>query len=109
MRTIPTVHQLRLSGKPVEITHRRNYYKYDSKTGKKHILLLSYEEYKQSHSDYYLDAKGGATYVTIYTDASRTENFSVIAVCSKFDPYNRKTGVRIGVGKAFSKMSSIKN
>lgn len=106
MKAIPTVHQLRLSGKGVEITHLRQYYRYDAKTGKKIIRLLTYEEYKDSYADFYLDAKGGATLVTIYTDKNREYGVSVTATCSKFDAYNRKTGVKIGVGKAYRLLTS---
>ena len=106
MKTIPTVHQLRLSGKPVEITHLRQYYKYDAKTGKKHVLLLCYEDHKDLHPDYYLDAKGGCTMVTIFENFNRENGVSVTANCSKYDAYVRKTGVKIGVGKAYRLLTS---
>jgi hypothetical protein len=106
MKAIPTVHQLRINGHPVEISHIRQYFKYDSRTGKKSSLKLSYEEYKDMHPDFHLDAKGGVTLVTIFDSPKREKACSVVVECSNYDAYNRKTGVKIGIGRAYKMLTS---
>ena len=86
-------------GKYVKISHIRRYFKYDPKTGKKLIRLLSYEDHKDIFPDFFLDAKGGETHLSISTIDNPSDEASFIVECSNKDPYNRRIGVSIGIGR----------
>ena len=104
-----TVHQIRLSGKQVKISHLRRYYFHDPKTGRKQIKLLSFEEHMEKYPYYFLDALGGSTLLSITDNKNPNHSVSVKAECSILDRYNRKVGVRIALGRAleaFEKLSS---
>lgn len=102
MKQQQTVHQLRLSGKHVKISHLRRYYRFDSKTGKKKTVLLSFEDHKEKYPDFFLDAFGGHTTMSIIDKADADKFVSVVAKCTDFDRYDRKLGVKIALGKALN-------
>jgi hypothetical protein len=100
MKSQPTVHQLRLEGKQVKITHLRQYFKFNPKTGKKETHLLSYEEHRDKYPDFYLDARGGCTRITLAESKDSTNSVTVDAECSIHDHYIRKIGVKVAIGRA---------
>ena len=107
MKVNTTVHQLRLSGKKVKITHLRRYSRYDGRTGKKKTFLLSYEEHRDQYSTFFLEARGGLTKLTLSNGDDDPNPISVEAECSSSEAYNRKTGVEVAVGRALKILKTI--
>jgi hypothetical protein len=95
-----TVHQLRLSGKKVKISHLRRYSRYDERTGKKKTLLLSFEEHRDNYPNFFLEARGGTTSLTLGNSEDDPNAVSVLAECSLLEAYNRKIGVEVALGRA---------
>lgn len=100
MKANPTVHQLRLSGKKVKITHLRRYSKFDERTGKKKTLLLSFEDHRDNHPSFFLEARGGETKLALSNSEDDPNPITVVAECSINEAYNRKTGVQVALGRA---------
>lgn len=100
MKANTTVHQLRLSGKKVKITHLRRYSKFDERTGKKTTHLLCFEDHRDHFNSFFLEARGGETRLTLSLSEEDPNPISVVAECSLTEAYNRKTGVQVAVGRA---------
>lgn len=101
MKTIPTVHELRKQGLRVAVCHRRFYYRYDSRTGKKQSVLLARFERDEDpkYSDYHLDALGGETVVTIID--SQEAEFTAFSTCSLQDRYKKRIGRMKALAQAY--------
>ena len=84
---IPTVKQLRQSGFKVRVCHTRNY---DS------VVKFNTGLTKN------LSPKGGKTVVEITTPQGLDTTGE--AVCSNEDPYNKKLGVKIAIGRALKNL-----
>lgn len=100
MKAYPTVHQLRLSGKKVKITHLRRYSRYDERTGRKTTITANYETHRDNFPNFFLEAKGGETRLTLSNGEEDPNPITVIVECSVTEAYNRKIGVQIAVGRA---------
>jgi len=107
MKVNSTVHQLRLSGKKVKITHLRRYSKYDERTGKKTTRLLCYEDHRDHYSTFFLEARGGETRLILSLTEDDPNPISVVAECSSSEAYNRKTGVQVAVGRALKILNQV--
>ena len=105
MKANPTVHQLRLSGKKVKITHLRRYSKYDERTGKKKTLILCYEDHRDNFPTFFLEARGGQTRLALSNSDEDPNPITVVAECSNDEAYNRKTGVQVALGRALKLIS----
>jgi len=107
MKVNPTVHQLRLSGKKVKITHLRRYSNYNQRTGKKKTLLLCYEAHRDNYPTFFLEARGGETRLVLSNGDEDPNAISVVAECASNEAYNRKTGVEVAVGRALKILKNI--
>jgi hypothetical protein len=105
MKPNTTVHQLRLSGKKIKITHLRRYSKYDERTGKKKTVLLCYEDYRDQFPTFFLEARGGQTHLTLSNSDEDPNPIVVVAECSNNEAYNRRTGVHVALGRALKLIS----
>lgn len=101
MKIVPTVYELRKKGFKVRVGHHRKYFKYDTFSGKKvqHILLK--QEHKELYPDFYLDARGGVTRVTI-TIPEYNQDFVGESVCSNEEHYRKNTGLKKALARALS-------
>lgn len=99
---VPTVHELRKSGYKVKVGHHRLFYKYNPKTGKRSEKVLLFKDQKETFSDYYLDANGGFTMVTIKAPNNPNEVVGV-SKCSKKELYCKKYGTMKAIARALSK------
>ena len=107
MKAFPTVHQLRLSGKKVKITHLRRYSRFDERTGKKTTVLACYEDHRDMYPNFFLEAKEGKTKLTLSSSEEDPNPISVTAECSLNEAYNRKIGVQVAVGRALKLESNL--
>jgi hypothetical protein len=107
MKAYPTVHQLRLSGKKIKITHLRRYSRYDERTGKKTTVLACFEDHRDKYSNFFLEAKGGETKLTLGNSEDDPNAISVTAECSLNEAYNRKIGVQVAVGRALKLSNNL--
>lgn len=98
MKIIPTVYDLRLKEFKVKLTHKRVFYKFDSRTGRKQEVLASWHDYKDKFPDFHLSALGGATYVEITSPTG--DVFSGQSLCSDSERFQRKVGIKKAIAKA---------
>ena len=101
---VPTVHELRKKGWKVRVGHHRKFYRFCSKTGKKNELTLLWKEQKANYPEYYLEARGGHTTITIKCPFSSEEVVGV-SECSEKDLYNKKVGTKKAIARALAKIS----
>jgi len=107
MKNIPTVHELRKRGYQVSVNHHRQFFKYDSFTGKKTIVEASWYARNDDYPDYFLSPYGGRTVIAI-TD-ERGAIFEGVTHCSTADKYVKKEGVKRAIAKAYAKLCKYKN
>lgn len=97
---IPTVHELRKRGWKVKVGHFRRFYRFDERTGKKNVVTVLWEDQKTNYPDYYLDARGGYTIVSInIPDFKEVQGSSV---CSNQELYSKKYGTKKAIARALS-------
>ncbi len=100
---VPTVHELRKKGWKVRVGHHRKFYRFCPKTGKKTELTLLWKVQKELHPEYYLDARGGHTTITIKCPDVDGELVGV-SECSENDLYNKKVGTKKAIARALAKL-----
>ena len=103
-----TVHDLRKNGWKVKVGHHRLFFRFDPKTGFKHKkIILVDEKFKTENNfgDFFLSPKGGETRLYI-TSPDGQINLCHSSFCLENDYYNKKTGVKIALGRA---LKEIKN
>lgn len=95
---------MRKKGWKVMVGHHRQYFAYDSFTGKRREYILlkkEYEELKTQGFRMFLDAKGGKTTVSISIPDYMNEHTGV-SECSNQEHYRRATGLKKAVARAIS-------
>lgn len=107
MKIIPTVHELRKRGYQVSVNHHRQFFKYDSFTGKKTVIEASWYAKNDDYPDYFLSPYGGRTVIAITEKGGAI--FEGIAYCSVVDKYVKKEGVKRAIAKAYAKLCKFKN
>ena len=100
MKTIPTVYELRKQGLKVSVNHHRQFYRFDSRTGKKHSVIMTWAEKEETFSEYHVSATGGFTRVCIQD--TEGNSFCDTSECSLFDHYNKKTGTKKAIARALA-------
>jgi hypothetical protein len=100
MKVIPHVSEIRKQGIKVKVNHLRDFYKFDSKTGKKSVIRTSFELAEELHPDYYLDARGGATVVLV--DHPQFGKLNGMSECSTKDIFNKKVGTMKALAQALA-------
>jgi predicted RNA-binding protein YlxR (DUF448 family) len=115
MKIVPSVHELRKQGYKVRVTHIRKFQRFDPRTGKKIQFYAPFQSNKflknhpeaqsaepaeenQKFDEFFLSAKGGETIVEIGYRGK--EIGRGVAVCSEYDPYVKKYGVKKAVAMA---------
>ncbi len=99
-----TIHDLRKQKYKVRVIHHRQYLAANEPFQKPAKVCLSQFELKNSVFKYHkLMQKGGFTELQVTAPDNKEYNVSV--VCSRKDPYCRKRGVQIALGR-FSKIVS---
>lgn len=93
MKVIPQVSELRRSGLKVKVNHLRDFYRFDPKTGRKSVIRMSFHEKTASFPDYYLEARGGTTIISIIHPDFKKPLVGV-AECSQYDIFNKKFGTK---------------
>lgn len=101
MKKVPSVYELRKSGWKVRVGHHRKYFKHDPFTGRRKELLLLRKDQKESYPDYYLDAMGGVTTVSI-TIPEFNKDFTGVSECSDKEHYRKDTGLKKALARALS-------
>lgn len=101
---VPTVYELRKRKFKVRVGHHRKFYRFCPKTGKKSELTLLWKDQKENYPDYFLDAKGGYTTITIKHPEMDVE-LSGSSECSDNDLYNKSFGIKKAIARALSKIS----
>jgi hypothetical protein len=106
MKAIPTVHQLRLRGLKVRVSHQRLYYFYDAKTGVKRTIIAHPDEI--TDKDFWFQSHfGGRTVITI-ADEHGIEYVGE-SECSKDDRYVRVKGRKKALARAYSCYIEVNN
>jgi len=98
---IPTVHELRKKGWKVRVGHHRRFYRFDPQTGKKDVVTILWKEKEEKYPNYYLDASGGYTVVSIKCPLYEEELIG-ISSCSVQELYNKKVGTKKAIARALS-------
>lgn len=99
MKNIPTIHQLRLQGLKVRVSHQRLYYFYDAKTGARRTIVAHPDEV--ASNDFWFQSHfGGKTVITI-VDPQGIEYVGE-SVCSDEDRYVRVKGRNKALARAYS-------
>ena len=101
---VPTVHELRKRKWKVRVGHHRKFYRYCPKSGKKQEVTLLWKDQQEKYPDFYLDARGGYTTITIKCPDSDVE-LSGVSECSNNDLYNKRVGIKKAIARALSKIS----
>lgn len=101
MKSIPTVYELRKKGWKVRVGHHRKYFRYDAFSGRKIEKLLVRKDHEESYKDFYLDARGGITTVTI-TIPEYNRDFSGVSECSDEEHYRKNTGLKKALARALA-------
>lgn len=100
-----TVHQLRKNGWKVKVGHKRVVYRFDPKTGIKIIRICLVKDWKSSHPDFYLSAKGGLTEVCITSPEGVTHVDN--SVCNDVDHYDSTIGLSIALGRTMQHFEHV--
>lgn len=98
---IPTVHQLRKQGWKVKVGHHRRLFRYNPETGKKKTVTVVLKEWEEQYPDFFLDARGGFTQVTI-TVPNYESDLVGISECSEKELYSKKVGLKKALARALS-------
>lgn len=99
MNQLPKISDLSKNNIVVHVEHRRMFYKFDSRTGEKDTIRLSWKEKKATHNDYHLSLFGGDTKVVVSTPDCKTP-FTGWSECADSDRFNRKRGIGIALSRA---------
>lgn len=103
---LPTIHQLRRQGLKVRVSHQRQYYYFDARTGVKKTIIAHPDELK--HEDFWVQSHfGGRTVITIVDK----EDISYIgeSECSLHDRYVRVKGRVKALARAYSCYLEVNN
>jgi len=101
MKTVPSVYELRKKGWKVRVGHHRKYFRYDGFTGRKVEKLLLRKQHQEDYPNFYLQARGGVTTVTI-TIPGYSMDFSGVTECSDEEHYRKNTGLKKALARALS-------
>jgi hypothetical protein len=102
-----TVHDLRKNGWKVKVGHYRLLYKFHPKTGvktKKIVLISEWFKNPYDYSDLYLSPTGGVTKLHITSPDGQVDLYTS-AICAQDEYYNKKTGVKIALGRALKEIN----
>ena len=99
MKTIPTVAELRKQGIPVEVNHKRLFFRYDPFNGKRKEKVVAWHE--ADNRKYFLSATGGETKVTIQTEQG---DFTGVTECSIDDNFCKTIGCEKAMARALAQM-----
>lgn len=95
MLNVPTIHELRKLGNKVRITHFRNVIVKDTIAYTDFVRVTKEDKKARKYSHIY--SHGGETNIELTTPANQT--FTSKAHCSDADPFNRRLGIRICLGR----------
>ena len=98
---VPTVYELRKQGFKVRVGHHRNYFRYDPFTGRKLEVTLLRKEHQEKFPNYFLNANGGVTTVTI-TIPNYSGDFTGVAECSEQEHYVKSRGLKKALARALA-------
>jgi hypothetical protein len=104
MKPVPSVCELRKKGWKVRVGHFRRYYKYLPHNGKRVDHTLLKKDFKNTFTDFFLDAKGGYTTVTLKSP-DYDQDFFGISECSTKEHYRRDTGIKKALARALASWS----
>lgn len=99
MKVIPHVSELRKKGIKVKVVHLRDFYRFDSRTGKKNVIRASLQE-AEILNEYYLDARGGCT--VVFVDHPEFGQLSGMSECSNKDIFNKRFGTMKALAQALA-------
>jgi hypothetical protein len=100
MKVIPHVSEIRRKGIKVKVSHMRDFYLFDSRTGKKHVVRTTFELAEILYPNHYLDARGGSTIVLV--DHPEFGQLNGMAECSTKDIFNKKIGTMKALAQALA-------
>ncbi len=106
MKIIPTVHELRKRGYKVSVNHHRQFFKYDTFSGRKFIIEASWYVKNDDYPDYFLSPYGGRTVVAITDEKGAI--FEGVTYCSLNDHYIKKEGLKRAIAKAYANLCKYK-
>ena len=89
MKNNITVESLRVAGNKIRIGHKR-FITIDNCKG------LFFKKKYDNHGNF-TNPRGGQTFIDWTTPENKT--YSIIVKCHEKDPYNKKIGVKIGLGR----------
>lgn len=107
--SMKTVHDLRKNGWKVKVGHHRLFYRFNPKTGVKSKKIVLVDDSLKSQSElpdnFFLSPKGGVTKLHI-TSPDGVTNLYTLSYCNENDYYNKKTGVKIALGRALKEINN---
>ena len=100
MKTAPTVHELRLNGFKVRVSHYRLFFRFCEWTGRRLEKIAYGNKYQDDLDWWLLSPTGGKTEVTI-TDKEGNDYYGVV-YCSNKDPYVKAFGRKKALYRAYA-------
>lgn len=101
MKSVPTVYELRKQGWKVRVGHHRKYFRHDAFSGRKLEKLLLRKDHEEHYANFFLDARGGVTTVTI-TIPEYNRDFTGVSECSDQESYRKSTGLKKALARALA-------